>query len=144
MAEPIDRPPLPLPCRGSSTPQSSGPAAAPSPLGRGGRPGPACIGQNGQPKWRPESFFSFLLREVETPLRRGVEIPLRLSLRQGMAPPQLRGDPCEANLIPVKLTSRAFSRPKWRGCGPQANLWGFFPPSTTARGCSPFFANPAP
>ena len=82
----------------------------------------------------PSSFFLFLRYEVEIPRRRGVEIPprIRLSLPQVMAPPQLRGDPCEANL------PGAFSRPKWRGCGPQANLRGFFPPTTPARGCSPF------
>ena len=27
---------------------------------------------------------------------------------------------------------RAFPRPKWRGCSPQANLRGFFPPTATA------------
>ena len=48
----------------------------------------------------PSSFFLFLRYEVEIPRRRGVEIPprIRLSLPQVMAPPQLRGDPCEANL----------------------------------------------
>ena len=40
-------PPWLLPIRGPSLP------------GGPGRPGPANIGQNGQPKWRPESFFSF-------------------------------------------------------------------------------------
>ena len=40
-------PPWLLPHRGPSLP------------GGPGRPGPASIGQNGQPKWRPESFFFF-------------------------------------------------------------------------------------
>ena len=104
MAQPIDRR---YHYRGSSTPRSSRPAAASSPPGRGGRPGPAYLGQNGQPEWHPEFFFSFLRHEVEIPRRCGVEIPPRvqLSLSQVMAPPHLREDPCQ-------LTSRAFSRPK--------------------------------
>ena len=107
---------------GSSTPQSSCPAAASFLPGRGGRPGPACVGQNGQPKWRPESFFSFLRHEVEIPRRREVETLLR-TRRLWLRPN------CEE--VPAKLTIRAFPRPKWRGCSPQANLWGFFPPTTT-------------
>ena len=65
MAQPIDRPPLPLPWE--QHPPKLCPAATSSPPGRGGRPGPACVGQNGQPKWRPESFFLFLRCEVEIP-----------------------------------------------------------------------------
>jgi hypothetical protein len=96
-------------CRGSSTPQSSCPAAASSLLGGGSRPGPAGIGQNGQPKWRPESFFSFLRCEVEIPRRREVEIPLR-TRRLWLRP--------HYEEVPAQPTFRAFSRPKWRGCSP--------------------------
>ena len=63
----------------------------------------------------PSPFFFFTTREVETPLRCGVEIPRRLSLVQGMAPPHLRGDPCEANLpglFPTKMAGlRSTSEP---------------------------------
>ena len=96
-------------CRGSSTPQSSCPAAASSLLGGGSRPGPAGIGPNGQPKWRPESFFSFLRCEVEIPRRREVEIPLR-TRRLWLRP--------HYEEVPAQPTFRAFSRPKWRGCSP--------------------------
>ena len=121
--------------RGSSTPRSSCPAAASSPSGRGGRPGPA-RGQNGQPKWRPEFFFFLFLRyEVEIPRRRGVEIPprIRLSLPQVMAPPQLRGDPCEANLpglFPTKMAGlRSTSEPS-----------GLFPANYDSAGLQSIFA----
>ena len=59
MAQPIDRR---YHYRGSSTPRSSRPAAASSPPGRGGRSGPAYLGQNGQPEWHPEFFFFFEMR----------------------------------------------------------------------------------
>ena len=90
-----------------------------------------------RPKWPAKMaprvlFFSFLIRG-EIPRQCGVEIPPRdeCPLRRLWLRPTYEE-------IPVKLTFRAFSRPKWRGCGPQANLRGFFPPTTPARGCSPF------
>ena len=115
------------PYRGSSTPRSSCPAAASSPPGRGGRPGPACIGQNGQPKWRPEFFFFLFdtrlkfLDDAGLKIPHGYECPLR---RLWLRPTYEE--------IPAELTFRALSRPKWRGCGLQANLRGFSPPTTPA------------
>ena len=141
--QPTDRPPLPLPWE--QHPPKLLPSRGFLPV-RTRRPTRSCPWPKWPAKMAPRVlFFLFLRYEVEIPRRRGVEIPPRirlslpqvmahcsLSLPQVMAPPQLRGDPCEANL------PGAFSRPKWRGCGPQANLRGFFPPTTPVRGCSPF------
>ena len=70
------------------------------------RPTRSCLfGQNGQPKWRPGFFFSFFKDVVEIPRR------VRLSLRRLWLRPTYKE-------IPATLTSRAFSRPKWRGCSP--------------------------
>ncbi len=70
------------------------------------RPTRSCLfGQNGQPKWRPGFFFSFFKDVVEIPRR------VRLSLRRLWLRPLYKE-------IPATLTSRAFSRPKWRGCSP--------------------------
>ena len=140
MAEPIDRPPLPLPWEQHTTTVGAAPPKAPAQLRLPPRqeeeadpvlPASAKMAsQNGA----PSPFFFFETRGWNSSTTRGWNSSADA---QVMAPPQLQGDPCQ-------LTTRAFSRPKWRGCSPQANLRGFFPPSTTARGCSPFFAHPAP
>jgi len=113
--QPTDRPPLPLPWE--QHPPKLLPSRGFLPV-RTRRPTRSCPWPKWPAKMAPRVlFFSFLRYEVEIPRRRGVEIPprIRLSLPQVMAPPQLRGDPCEANLpglFPTKMAGlRSTSEP---------------------------------
>ena len=74
----------------------------------------------------PSSFFLFdtrlkFLDDAGLKIPHGYECPLR---RLWLRPTYEE--------IPAELTFRALSRPKWRGCGLQANLRGFSPPTTPA------------
>ena len=133
MAEPIDRPPLPVPWE-QHPPKAPAQPRLPPHQDEEADPVLPISAKMASQNGAPSSFFSFLRCEVEIPQRCGVEIPprVRLSLSQVMAPPHLQGDPCQ-------LTSRAFSRPKWRGCSP-SKLRGFFPANYRHSGgiCSPF------
>ena len=95
-------------------PRTSGPSAASSPPGEEADPVPPASAKMASQNGARSPFFLFLRYEVEIPRQREVEIPPRMR-RLWLRP--------HYEEVPAKLTFRAFSCPKWRGCSPFFSFW---------------------